>query len=314
MRAPEAAASVIVMAVIALCAATAASLLAELGWPFELFSHFRVQYLAAGAVLAGCALLSRRRAAAMAAIVVAVLNSFNPDGLTAVGTAAAQSSCAGPKVTVVTLNVNFRNTQHERVLRWLEAHPADVVVLEEVTSEWAANLAHLPGYPYRAIRTREDPYGIALLMMHAPGSVFWLDLVGDGLPSVSADLAIEGRSLQVIGMHTRTPLTPDWARARDRELSRAAERATYGGLPSIVAGDLNLSPDSPDFVRLLQAGRLEDTLDGEGWRPTWMAGFWPLALRLDHVLASRGTCVVETEVGPDVGSDHRPLIATLRLR
>jgi endonuclease/exonuclease/phosphatase (EEP) superfamily protein YafD len=314
MRAPEFAAAAIVMAVVGLCAATAASLLAGFGWPFELFSHFRIQYLAAAVLVAACALLLRRRAAGTAAIVVAALNSFNPDGLTAVRAAAAQSPCTGPRVTLATINVNFTNEQHERVLNWLAAHPADFVVIQEVTADWAASLTHLPGYPYRAIRVREDPYGIALLSAHAPESVFWLDLAGDGIPSVGADLEIEGQSVQVVGIHTRMPLLPAWSRARNRALDRAAERSTYGGLPSLVVGDLNLSPDSPDFTHLLQAGRLEDTMDGGGWRPTWMAGFWPLALRLDHVLASEGTCVVETAVGPDVGSDHRPVLVTLRLR
>jgi endonuclease/exonuclease/phosphatase (EEP) superfamily protein YafD len=50
------------------------------------------------------------------------------------------------------------------------------------------------------------------------------------------------------------------------------------------------------------------------WQPTWMAGFWPLALRIDHVLVSGGLCVEEARIGPDVGSDHRPVISRLKLR
>jgi endonuclease/exonuclease/phosphatase (EEP) superfamily protein YafD len=58
---------------------------------------------------------------------------------------------------------------------------------------------------------------------------------------------------------------------------------------------------------------LRDVMQGRGWRPTWLAGFWPLALRIDHVLASPGLCVEQAEVGPDVGSDHRPVFARLAL-
>jgi len=63
---------------------------------------------------------------------------------------------------------------------------------------------------------------------------------------------------------------------------------------------------------LLLFGRLEDTMAGRTWSPTWLTGFAPLALRIDHVLASPGTCVVNAEVGPEIGSDHRPLRVTLR--
>jgi len=314
MRAPRIAAAVIVLGVAGLCAATVASLLAPLGWPFELFSHFRIQCFVGGAVLAFCALLLSQRALATAAITASLLNSFNPDALGAVRTATAQSACQGPRITLVTANLYFHNDEHQRVLDWLGSHPADVVLLEEVTSAWADSLVHLPGYTHRAIRAREDPYGMALLAAQAPESVSWLDLADDGMPAVGAEFEIQGRPLRIIGLHTRSPLQPDSWRARDRSLERAAERSSYGDQPTIVLGDLNLSPDSPWFSRLLEAGHLVDTMAGEGWRPTWLANVWPLALRIDHVLASPGLCVVETEVGPDIGSDHRPVRVTLRMR
>jgi endonuclease/exonuclease/phosphatase (EEP) superfamily protein YafD len=43
-----------------------------------------------------------------------------------------------------------------------------------------------------------------------------------------------------------------------------------------------------------------------------MAGFWPLALRIDHVLVTPDLCVESVEVGSSIGSDHRPVIARLR--
>jgi endonuclease/exonuclease/phosphatase family metal-dependent hydrolase len=84
-------------------------------------------------------------------------------------------------------------------------------------------------------------------------------------------------------------------------------------LPVVMLGDLNLTPYAPPFDRLLRDGRLHDAMRGRGWQPTWRAGFWPLALRIDHVLVSPGLCVEEATVGPAVGSDHRPVLARLRL-
>ena len=81
----------------------------------------------------------------------------------------------------------------------------------------------------------------------------------------------------------------------------------------VLLGDLNLTPFAPAFARLLDESRLRDALADEVWRPTWLAGFWPLALPIDHVLVPRGSCVTAQEIGPYVGSDHRPVQVTLQL-
>jgi endonuclease/exonuclease/phosphatase (EEP) superfamily protein YafD len=305
--------TLIVLGIFALCAATAASWLAALGWPLELFSHFRVQYLTAGALLAAAALMSGRRGYALVALIATAMNAVNLEGPTTVNAAPLETTCTGSDLTVVTANVQFTNGNHQALLDWLEQQSADVVVLEEVTSSWARSLETFPGYPFRAIRPREDPYGLALLSRRPLQSVEWLDFAGDGVLAASAVVELGGQSLQVVGMHTHSPLAPERLRARDRELERAAERATYGGQPTIVLGDLNVSPDAPAFARLLADGHLTDTLASGGWRPTWRADFWPLALRIDHVLASPGFCVVSTDIGPDIGSDHRPVRVSLRL-
>jgi endonuclease/exonuclease/phosphatase family metal-dependent hydrolase len=101
--------------------------------------------------------------------------------------------------------------------------------------------------------------------------------------------------------------------ARDRALRQAAALAMTRPDATVLLGDLNLTPYAPAFARLVAESGLRDALDGVAWRPTWQAGFWPLALPIDHVLVPRGACVVGHEIGPDVGSDHRPLRVTLQL-
>jgi endonuclease/exonuclease/phosphatase (EEP) superfamily protein YafD len=39
----------------------------------------------------------------------------------------------------------------------------------------------------------------------------------------------------------------------------------------------------------------------------------PFGIPIDHVLGNGGIRVVEAWAGPDVGSDHRPLIAVARI-
>lgn len=294
-----------------LCVATSLALLAPLGWPFELFAHFRAQYAVAAALVAVVLVWRRRAVAAGIAVLLVVWNA-----LPVVQRALAESpslACTGPAFTVATVNLQFSNRSQQTALAWLAAHPADVIVVQELTGAWAQALAGSDAHLHRFLLTREDPYGIGVLSRWPLESAGAIDLAGDGLPSIEGIVDIEGRRVRLLGLHTRWPVLPEVARMRDAALVGAAGIARDSDLPVILLGDLNLTPDSPEFTRLLDESALRDVVSGRRWRPTWQAGFWPLALRIDHVLVSPQLCVEAVEVGPSIGSDHRPVIARLRL-
>jgi endonuclease/exonuclease/phosphatase family metal-dependent hydrolase len=93
----------------------------------------------------------------------------------------------------------------------------------------------------------------------------------------------------------------------------------------ILAGDFNATRDHREFRQLLAAGDLVDTAEAgtPSGRPfgalrprlTWPADrAWPALTRLDHILVSSESIAVESHAVVAVeGSDHRGLIATLRL-
>lgn len=295
----------------ALGTATLLALFAPLGWPFELFAHFRPQY-AVAALLVTLVLGGQKRG--VAAGIAAVLVAWN--ALPVLRRASADAppvTCDGPVVTVATVNLQYSNPHHEKFLAWLAGHPADLIVVQELTRAWAQTLAGSTTHPHRLLLTREDPYGIGVLSRWPLESAGAIDLAGDGLPSLEGIVEVEGRRVRLLGLHTHWPVLPDVARMRDAALGQAAGIARDSDLPVILLGDLNLTPDSPEFGRLLDESTLRDVVTGRRWRPTWQAGFWPLALRIDHVLASPQICVEAVEVSPSIGSDHRPVIARLRL-
>jgi len=292
--------------------ATGLALLAPLGWPFELFSHFRVQYAAAAFALA--LLLAWRRRAMPAVLALAIGGWHALPGFPASPGAVASPACAGPAVTVATVNVQFSNGHRDAFRAWLATQPADFLVIQEVTSAWAREFDAQAAYPHRHVVSREDAYGLALLSRWPMESVTLVDLAGDGLPSLTGIVDAGGQRIRFLGLHTHWPITPALAAARDEALQGAAALASAADLPVVLLGDLNLTPDSPAFDRLLDESGLRDAMLDRGWRPTWLAGFWPLALRIDHVLVSSSLCVEQAEVGPPIGSDHRPVVATLRTR
>ena len=295
----------------ALCLATVLAVLAPLGWPFELFVHFRVQYAVAALLLALWFVWRRRRWAVALSLALAAWHAW--PGAERLLAAPVTADCAGPGFTVVTANVEFSNDDHAAFLGWLGAHPADLLIVQEVTAAWAEALAPQVAYPHYELLAREDPYGIAVLSRWPRESVEQVDLAGDGLPSFTGIVRVAGQPVRFLALHTHWPVMPELARARDVSLQAAAAMARADAAPVVLLGDLNLTPDAPVFHRLLEESGLEDAMQGRGWRPTWLASFWPLALRIDHVLASPALCVEQAEVGPDVGSDHRPVTARLVL-
>jgi endonuclease/exonuclease/phosphatase (EEP) superfamily protein YafD len=287
------------------------ALFAPIGWPFELFSHFRPQYAASALVVAVLLLWQRRSAYAAAALVLALWHA-----MPVAQRALAEPSvlCEGSAFTVVTANLRYVNEDTAPFLAWLAAHPADLVVVQEVSDVWARELARFPGLPHRYLLPRPDAYGIGVLSRWPLESVAALDLADDGLPSVSGIVRVDGQPVRFLGLHTRWPVLPRPARARDDALRRVAGIAREEQRPVVVLGDLNLSPDAPAFGRLLGDSGLRDVMHGPDWRPTWQAGFWPLALRIDHVLVNGDLCVAHAEVGSSIGSDHRPVLARLQIR
>jgi endonuclease/exonuclease/phosphatase (EEP) superfamily protein YafD len=294
-----------------LCGATALALLAPLGWPFELFAHFRPQYAVAAAPVALVLAWRRRAVAAAIAVLLVVWNALPV--VQRASAAAPPASCDGPVFTVATVNLQYSNQRRDRFLAWLAEHPADLVVVQELTADWAQALEGSEAHPHRFLLVREDPYGIGVLSRWPLESAGAIDLAGDGLPSLEGIVDIDGQRIRWLGLHTHWPVFPDVARMRDAALAQAAGIVRDSDLPVILLGDLNLTPDSPMFTRLLDESALRDTVRGRRWRPTWQASFWPLALRIDHVLVSPQLCVEAVDVGPSIGSDHRPVVARLRL-
>jgi endonuclease/exonuclease/phosphatase (EEP) superfamily protein YafD len=291
--------------------ATLASTLAPLGWPFELFVHFRTQYGVAVVVLAAGLLFVRRPAAAALAALLAFAQFWPAAPRLQASEAAAR--CDGDPFTVVIANLAFDNEDRQSLLAWLARHPADLILLQELTPEWSTAFQSLPGYPHRQQIARTDPYGIAVLSRWPLNELTARDFAGDGLPSLVGYVDAGHTRLHVAAVHTHWPLLPELMRKRNLVLDRLAAEVRADSGPAIIAGDFNLTPHSPVYRRLLDQSGLGETMPASDWRPTWRAGFWPLALRIDHVLVSPDVCVESAAVGPEFGSDHRPVRVRLRL-
>lgn len=218
-----------------------------------------------------------------------------------------------PDVTVLSLNVHTYNRQHDAVLELIEQHDPDVLMLYEVNQRWIDALAQLAEqYPTKVLKPRTDNFGIAVYTRMQVELAEVLDFGAD-VPSVELGANVNGNPVAMLATHPLPPIGSEYAVARDRQLSAIAAWARVRDMPTLVAGDLNITPWSPYFRRLLTDGGLRDSSRGQGINSTWRPIRWLPGIPIDHVLLSGGWQLTGHDVGPDVGSDHRPVVVNLWL-
>jgi len=299
--------------------ATAAGFLGGVWWALDLFVHFRPHLAAAGVVLAAAALLWRQRRIAAAAAVLAAVNLLPV--LPYLG-AAAEAADRPANLRLLTFNMHGGDTDLAALRRLVAAESPDVVVLTELPRDLRALLAVFDGIlPHRIIARRHTSFDIALLSRWPLGGARVDRSVHPTFPVMYADIcnlpAWRG-CVRIVGLHASRPFTRapgGYADARPWQHGQLAiaERfaAAAPGGRAVVAGDLNLTPWSARFDALLDAGGLYDTARGRRLSATWLSPLPFVGLMIDHVLASPGIATAGNRIGPNLGSDHRPVIADL---
>jgi endonuclease/exonuclease/phosphatase (EEP) superfamily protein YafD len=210
------------------------------------------------------------------------------------------------------INVRTENQRYELVEAFIaETHP-DVVVLEEVNTLWLQKLSSLKlSFPYSALESREDNFGIALFSKH-PLRNAEIVYIGDSeLPSVVAQLEVKGRLINILGTHPLPPGSREESARRNDQLAAIPKFLAQRTGSVVLLGDLNVTPWCHYFKKLVRESGLMDSSLGLGIQTSWPTMFLPLRIPIDHCLVSPDLKVVQRTIGHDVGSDHLPLVVDL---
>lgn len=283
-------------------------------WMFGLVGHWQWVTLTLGLLAAlTAALFGRPLALLPGALVLGIWLQHLDEA-----PAPVQAPAPEEVLRVVTLNLNYENRDLQPLGQWLAAvDEPDILVLQEFTPlhqktiEAGEGAGWTRAYRHRALHPQFDQFGIAVL------SRWPIRRTQEVAPQASEDtlklrLVIDWQQqpLALTVIHPMPPINPAYALARDRAMLLEAQQLAALGMPGILLGDFNDTPWAPGMRALAPY-----LLRGTGLTPSWPNALGRISfLPLDHVLVTPHWRRVRSTVGADVGSDHRPVMASITLK
>jgi vancomycin resistance protein VanJ len=229
-----------------------------------------------------------------------------------------RAGASGDELRVMTFNVNYANRNASDIAAMIRAESPDVIAIQELTDNLAVPLQAELGseYPYFAYNSSQSLTGLMSRYPLAAASAH---------PMIRYDqrarVETPGGTVTVWGVHLSTALSQHGWQSQRRMAATIAEEAKRESEPLIVLGDFNTT-DQTETYRLV-AERMTDVhwSVGRGFGFTFpdlrrYGAKSPIVgpvVRIDHVFVSEHLTPQEIHVLPSgYGSDHQPVVATLR--
>jgi len=228
----------------------------------------------------------------------------------------AENDSNAKGLKIMSWNIWCMNKTPDQVVKLIEGSNADVVVMVELGLDQTPVYKQLERtYPYCHWIPERSSRGIAVLSRIEGTRFRTIDLADQDMPAIEATVpeTIAHSSFHIIGVHTLSPGLRKRTLVRNRQLQALAEWASSLKNKAVIMGDLNITPWSPPFSRMLHQGNLADSRWYRGNYASWPTDLGFLGIPIDHALVTKGTTVVHRSVGPLApDSDHRPITVIVK--
>jgi len=303
---------VLIIPALLLAAVSLGSFAGRWVWWLDVLANFRAQYVVGLGVFGLVIAASRWRRTGLAILAMALFNLFFVAPLYVGSPGEPTAEAAG--VRVLNLNLLSNNESYSDVIEYIESLSPDLVFLHEASRPWEVAM-DAAGLGYEIIRGRSDQLIFGTLVL-ARGEVEAVSFgFAEGQPrAIALDYQPDGWPvpLKVLSSHPLAPTTAERANLRDAQLEFAANWANDQEGAFFVVGDLNASPWSWPFRRLVSTGGLRNSQIGFGLQPTFPStSIGLLRVPIDHLLHSDALRVRDRRLGAALGSDHFSLIVDL---
>ena len=291
------------VAAVLLLVLTLAGEAASWHWALALFEHFAVQGALVALVLLVPWWVVRPRRPLVLGVLLACLVLHGARVAPLFG--AHPPVPDGPRLRVLAFNSWVHNPATTTLWEYVTAVDADVTVFSETSPELLADADALEA-SHDIAQVGEF---LVLLRRGLEAQVVRPPAVHHG---VVVSVVHDGRPLTLVGVHA-------WPAFDEAEMGRTftdLERVCAGSAaPVVVVGDLNATPWSHRVRGFLARTGLRDSSVGHGVQASFP--FWPpvvgipFRLPIDHGLHAPELACARRELGPALGSNHRPLVLEL---
>lgn len=214
---------------------------------------------------------------------------------------------------ILAANVLKENEDPSKISDLILSKKPEILLLMETDRSWDAALeTALATFKTVKSSPREDHYGMIFATNLEVVAFDFKHFSDDDTPTAVARLiAPNGADFSFIGLHPRPPVPGVDTTDRDEQIHTSATIAHKLNRPVVCMGDFNDVAWSRTSKMVKKRGQFSDPRVGRGFFSSFDATHPLLRFPIDQMYVTKGARLVSFGRGPNVGSDHFPMMATL---
>lgn len=215
----------------------------------------------------------------------------------------------GNPLKLITFNIHFNNTSLDQTRQFLSKEQADIILFQEVTQAQFPFIQSLINeYPHQLSCAEKFGCNLAILSKKPWIKAEIRDRTDFTPPAVIATFRGPDQKFTVLGTHISWPLRPH---QQVKDMIWLEKFVKNRKEPIIIAGDFNHTPWSWRLTRFAHSTGLKRHAT---FGASWPAGKLFPAFLIDHIFSSDKVENIETWTGPNLNSDHLPVISVIEIK
>lgn len=211
---------------------------------------------------------------------------------------------------VISFNLWGRNKNANSAYQWVKQQKADIFFAQEAHYFWRQQFKKRKWkklFPYQIKRAQTT-----ILSRYPLNNCYSLQSGHPPYPWISCQIYWNRKRISLLSVHFIRPLGRKYFNVRNKQFKIIQKWIKKQKKPYVIAGDFNTGNWSYFMKKFKQSNNLTENLS-HIFSSSWPSKIPFLGLQIDHILSSSNTIQFDSQIGPHLGSDHRPVSVKINL-